>query len=208
VVIGSLGARPATLADAFVAAVALVAGYLVGSIPLATLIGRAAGVGAVANGEAIRGPGDIWGLAGPGWGLLALSGELAKGVLPATLAAVTWSWLAGGAAGLGAVLGASWPLLGRMHGGRGLAVFAGVAFALAPGAATLAGLLGLGVLGVTVAAGRRSGQAALSAGLASYPVLLLAAGAEPAQLAAVGLLFLVIGWRTVTVRRRGTGLLG
>ena len=66
--------------DLLVAALALVGGYLVGSIPLSAMVGRAAGVDAGrAPASANPGSADVWRLAGPGWGLLALTGDLAKG---------------------------------------------------------------------------------------------------------------------------------
>ena len=109
--------------DLLVAALALIGGYLAGSIPLSRMIGRAAGVDAgraVDAGDANLGPAQVWRLAGPGWGLLALTGDLAKGLLPVAIGVVTWSWWAGWAAGLGALVGAGWPLFGRLPRGRGV----------------------------------------------------------------------------------------
>ena len=150
--------------DILVAALALVGGYLVGSIPVAGRIGRAAGAdagrgsvaspgrGSVASpgrgSVASPGPADVWRLAGPGWGLLALTGDLAKGLLPVAIGIVTWSWWAGWAAGLGALLGTGWPLFGRLPGGSGLVPLAGVAIALSPVAGLGAMLLAAIALGV------------------------------------------------------------
>ena len=82
-------------ADLAAMAVALVVGYLVGSIPVSAWVGRRAGVDVVNDGEANPGSANVWKLAGPGWGLLALAGDLAKGVLPVAIGIVQWSWWAG-----------------------------------------------------------------------------------------------------------------
>jgi acyl phosphate:glycerol-3-phosphate acyltransferase len=106
--------------DVLLVAIPLILGYLAGSIPVSPLVGRAAGVDVANGGERNPGSANVWKLAGPGWGLLALSGDLAKGALPVAIATVTWSWNAGWLAGLGATIGAAWPLFGRQLGGRGV----------------------------------------------------------------------------------------
>jgi glycerol-3-phosphate acyltransferase PlsY len=191
--------------DLVALAIALVAGYLVGSIPVSAWVGRRAGVDVVNDGEANPGSANVWKLAGPGWGLLALAGDLAKGVLPVAIGIAQWSWWAGWAAGLGALIGASWPLLGRGRGGRGVAVFAGVAFTLSPAAGILAVALTLLVLVVARLLGRNGRVAAIAAGIGSFPALFLAAEASPARLAALGLLYLVAVVRFATTRRTPHG---
>jgi glycerol-3-phosphate acyltransferase PlsY len=201
-VTGGIGIDTAALpADAAIAAMALLAGYLVGSVPLSALVGRAAGVDVVHEGEANPGSANVWKLAGPGWGLLALSGDLAKGVLPVALGTVTASWSIGWVAGLGALLGACWPLFGRLPGGRGVAVLAGVAFALSPGAGTLGVLLALGVLVVARLLGRNGRVAAIGAGVGAYPLLFLADQRDLLRLAALMTLYLVAVLRYATTRR-------
>ena len=92
---------------------------------------------------------SAWAGAGPGWGLLALTGDLAKGVVPVGVGIVTWSWGIGWVAGLGALLGARWPAFGRLPGGPGVAVLGGVVFTLAPPA---------GVMSVLLAGARPAGR--------------------------------------------------
>lgn len=197
-----LGIDTATLPlDALVAGIALLIGYLVGSIPVSALVGRAAGVDVVREGEANPGSANVWKLAGPGWGFLALTGDLAKGVLPVVLGTVTVSWSVGWVAGLGALLGACWPLFGRLRGGRGVAVFAGVAFALSPSAGTLGVLLTLAVLVGARVLGRNGRVAAIAAGVGTYPLLFLAATGDLLRLAALMTLYLVAVLRFVTTRR-------
>lgn len=191
--------------DLAAVAIALVAGYLAGSIPVSAWVGRRAGVDVVRDGEANPGSANVWKLAGPGWGLLALAGDLAKGVLPAAIGIAQWSWWAGWAAGLGALVGASWPLLGQAPGGRGVAVFAGVAFALSPAAGILAVALTLGVLVVARLLGRNGRVAAISIGIGTFPFLFLAAEASLARLAALMTLYLVAVVRFATTRRTPDG---
>ena len=143
--------------------------------------------------------------AGPGWGLLAVTADLATGVLPVALATVTWSWGAGWAAGLGAVTGACWPALGRRPGGHGVVVLAGAAFALAPPAGILSLLPALAVLGVARLLGRNGLVAATAVGFGTYPFLFLAAYRDPLRLAALMGLYLVAGLRYVTTRRGRSG---
>jgi acyl phosphate:glycerol-3-phosphate acyltransferase len=185
-----------------IVAIALVAGYAVGSIPLARLLARAAGVDPLLAGDGNPGAANVWHLAGPGWGMLALSGDLAKGVVPVSLAIVTWSWNLGWFAALGAVAGASWPLLGRLPGGRGVAVFSGAAFALAPPAGTVSVLLTLAVVGAGRLVRRNLRVAAIAAGVGSYPVLFLAAQQDVVRLCALLVLYLVALVRYLSTARR------
>jgi acyl phosphate:glycerol-3-phosphate acyltransferase len=188
------------LPDVVMLAIAFAGGYLVGSLPVSAWVGKRAGVDVVRDGEANPGSANVWKLAGPGWGMLALSGDLAKGVMPVAIGLATWTWGAGWAAGLGALVGASWPWFGRVTGGRGVAVFAGVAFTLAPAAGFLAVLLTLAVLGIARLLGRNGRVAAIAVGIGVYPLLFYAAEQSLAMLAALMTLYLVAVVRFVTSR--------
>jgi acyl phosphate:glycerol-3-phosphate acyltransferase len=188
--------------DAAATAIALLAGYLVGSIPLARLVARAAGHDPLREGERNPGSANVWKLAGPGWGLLALTGDLAKGVVPVAVGIVTWSWSIGWVAGLGALLGASWPAFGRLPGGRGVAVFAGVAFTLAPPAGVVSVTLTLLVLAVASGLRRNGRVVGIAAGIGSFPPLFLAVHADVARLGALLVLYLVAVLRFATTRAR------
>jgi acyl phosphate:glycerol-3-phosphate acyltransferase len=189
--------------DALVIAVATFSGgYLVGSIPISWMIGRTAGVDVRTGGEANPGAANVWKLAGPGWGLLALAGDLSKGIIPVAVGVATWSWGAGWVAGLGAIIGHGWPALGRIPGGRGVATFAGAAFALAP----LAGIVGMALTLAIALGGRTIGRngrvAAIAAGIGTYPLLFFAAQQDVQRLLALLLLYLVTVLRFVSSRRR------
>jgi len=139
-------------ADGLAVAASLVLGYVLGSLPLSALVGRAAGMPPDPAGQDQAGVAAVGRSSGRGWGFLALVADLARGVLPVTLAAATFSWGAGVAAGFGAVAGALWPGLGRIRVGRATGVLpsvvAGVIVALAPVVAVAAGAIALAVLGV------------------------------------------------------------
>jgi glycerol-3-phosphate acyltransferase PlsY len=190
-----------TLPDLVAIAIAIGLGYLAGSIPVSAWVGRRAGVDVIQDGEANPGSANVWKLAGPGWGMLALAGDLATGVLPVAIGIATWSWWAGWAAGLGALIGASWPLFGRLKGGRGVAVFAGVAITLSPPAGLLAVLLTLAVLGTARLLGRNGRVAAITVGVGAFPLLFWAAEPALPRLAAVMTLYLVAALRFATTRR-------
>ena len=192
-------------ADLLPMVLAAAAGYLVGSIPVTGWIARSAGADAHGDGERNPDWAGVWRLAGSGWGLLALVGDLSKGVLPVAIATVTWSWGAGWAAGLGALTGACWPAFGRIPGGRGvavLAVLAGVAFALAPPAGIIGVLLRWrlrawpGCSGETGARRRSPWGSSRTRCCSSRPTR------TPLRLAALMSLYLVAAIRYVTTRRR------
>jgi glycerol-3-phosphate acyltransferase PlsY len=167
--------------DAVLVAVALLGGYLVGSIPTARIVG--AGTGS-------------------GWVFLALTIDLAKGIIPVAIGLVTWSWWIGWAAGLGAVIGACWPAFGRARGGHGLATLAGAACTLGPPAGVLSGVLGLLVLGIGRLAGRDLRAGAVAVGLGVFPALFLAVEQDAARLAACVALYVVVLVRARTTPDR------
>jgi glycerol-3-phosphate acyltransferase PlsY len=192
----------APAAGVLLGAVALLAGYLVGSLPAANRIGRMAGVDLGPAGATSGGTGAVWRLAGPGWGFLALTADLAKGVVPVAIGMVTFSWTIGWIAGLGAVLGAGWPALGHTGGDRGLATVGGAAFTLGPPAGTLSVLLGVAVLAIGRLARRDTRTLAIATGVGSYPVVFLLVQQDVAMLAGLLVLYLVAGVRLAPIRER------
>ena len=195
----------APVAGVLLGALALLAGYLVGSLPASARIGRLAGIDPAGIDPASGpggGPASVWRLAGPGWGFLALTAELAKGVVPVAVGIVTFSWAMGWAAGLGAVVGAGWPGFGRGAGDRGLATFAGAAFTLAPPAGLTGGLIALAVLAIGRLVRRDAGRAAAATGIGSYVVLVYLLEPDVARPAALLVLSVVAVIRLVTIRRR------
>ena len=105
---------------------------------------------------------------------------------------VTWSWWAGWAAGLGALLGTGWPLFGRLPGGSGLVPLVGVAIALSPVAGLGALFLAAIALGVVRLLGGSGRTVAIAIGFGAYPLLFLLDQADLVRLAGIGALYLVV----------------
>jgi glycerol-3-phosphate acyltransferase PlsY len=183
------------------AAVMLVAGYLAGSLPVSTWIGRAAGVDAAHERPTRSGARTVWERAGPGWGLLALTGDLTKGVLPVAVGIVTFTWWTGWVAGAGVLAGVGWPLVGRRPGETAVAALAGAAIALAPVAGVVGALLALPVAALARAVGRQVIIAAVASWLLAFPVLFLLEHRDPARLGGLAILYLLAGARSAVARR-------
>ena len=130
-------------------AVLLALAYLIGSIPFSFLVARAfAGKDVRQEGSGNVGATNVARTAGKLAGILALAGDLAKGVLVIVIARwmvarPEWPFGAGpqpwqsremwiALAGLVAVLGHMFPVWLRFHGGKGVATAAGVVLALDP----------------------------------------------------------------------------
>lgn len=123
--------------------VALMAAYLIGSIPIAFLVGRANGLDLRTVGSGNLGATNVLRTLGWPWGLFVYVADMLKGVVPVlllpTFANVIGGWPWGVAFGIAAILGHVRPifLLGK-GGGKGVATASGVFLALAPAAATCA----------------------------------------------------------------------
>ncbi|RCG22812.1 glycerol-3-phosphate acyltransferase [Sphaerisporangium album] len=182
--------------------VALIGGYLLGSVPVAVLVGRAHGVDPREVGD--RNPG-FWNVKerlGRRAAVPVFAGDALKGTF-AALAALVASGVH--TTGLGVVAGASvvpvyaataaamighaWPVFAGFRGGRSILTFAGGIAVICPPAF----LLALGVLAVTALAARSFAVGA-RAGVFGVPVLQLFF-APIGHVAATGALMCLIGLR-------------
>jgi glycerol-3-phosphate acyltransferase PlsY len=149
-----------------------VAAYLLGSIPTGYLVARAKGIDIRAVGSGNIGATNVFRMVGKPAGVFALIVDGLKGY-----AACTWlcDWvlaLSGGPttdtehyrilAGITAVLGHNFTCWLKFKGGKGIATSAGVFFALAPLAASIA----LGTWIIVFALGRYVSVASLAAAVA------------------------------------------
>jgi glycerol-3-phosphate acyltransferase PlsY len=128
---------------------AMIVGYLLGSIPSGVIVGRASGVDVHQSGSGKTGATNVLRSAGWGAGLIVATADALKGAIPVLLAhflfapvghgvtATASAWIAT-AAGLAAVLGHTFPIYVGFKGGRGVATTGGMALALAWPAALLA----------------------------------------------------------------------
>ena len=107
--------------------VALVVGYLIGSIDFAVLVARGKGVDIYAEGSGNPGASNVTRTIGRTAGALVLVGDLLKGLGAAAFGElIGGSELMGFAAGGMAVAGHCFPLWHRFRGGKGVATTMGV----------------------------------------------------------------------------------
>jgi glycerol-3-phosphate acyltransferase PlsY len=120
--------------------IAILVGYLLGSIPSGLIVGRAFGVNVRQMGSGKTGATNV--LRSAGWkaGLLVALADILKGAIPVLLAQhvigigrgiadVQTAWMAA-LAGLAAVMGHMYPIFAGFKGGRGVATAGGMGLAL------------------------------------------------------------------------------
>lgn len=109
-------------------------GYAIGSIPFAFLLTRSAGVDVRVAGSGNVGAANVLRTSGMGRAIAVMTLDMVKGAATVLVAiAVTSGALESvAAAGVGAVVGHIYPVWLRFHGGKGVAVAAGVFSILTP----------------------------------------------------------------------------
>jgi len=107
--------------------VLIVCGYLLGSIPMSLLAGKARGIDLRKQGTHQVGAGNLWRMTSRKLGLAVGLFDFGKGAI--------MMWIASGqgldagqqmVVGLAAVVGHNWPVFLRFHGGRGAATSLGI----------------------------------------------------------------------------------
>jgi len=130
--------------------VAVAVGYLLGSFPSGYVVGRLRGIDVRQWGSGSLGGTNVLRSAGPWAAILAVLGDVAKGVLAVFVArALISSPSAEVLAGLAAILGHDFSIFVTFSGGRGVATTMGALGALYLPAPIILGLLGLAVIGVS-----------------------------------------------------------
>lgn len=132
----------------------LVVCYLVGALPFGQWVARRAGVDLSQQGSGNTGAANAARVLGFKAGLTVLALDAAKGVIAVLLAyfALLPSILLGLTQvcfGLMAIIGHNYSIFRRFKGGKGIATTFGVVLALNPKVALLAGLVWLGLVGLT-----------------------------------------------------------
>lgn len=125
----------------FLAIVAIIVSYFVGTLPSAIIVARSKGVDITSVGSGNPGASNVARALGAKWGVLVFILDAAKGALPVavTLGSRPVAYLCGAAA----ILGHIFPVTRAFKGGKGIATGGGVLLALHPPvlAAALAGWL-------------------------------------------------------------------
>jgi glycerol-3-phosphate acyltransferase PlsY len=150
-------------------------GYAIGSVPFAFLLARRAGIDVRVTGSGNVGAANVLRTSGAALGVLVMALDISKGAATVFAAhAASGTIAAMASAGAAAVVGHIYPVWLRFHGGKGVAVAAGVFSVLAP----VATLLALVVFVTAVWLTRLISFGSIAATLALPPIAWLS-GAPP-----------------------------
>lgn len=194
-----------------VAALLVLAAYLVGAIPFGYLIARAKGVDLFTAGSGNIGATNAGRMLGRQWGMLVFALDFLKGAVPVALVPPLVALLPADDAeplrpidalrvgvGLAAFLGHVFPIYLRFRGGKGVATGAGTMFVLVPGPAAVALLLWL----ATAATFRIVSLASLVAAAALIVARFVSASSPRGDDALVLTGYCLAGAATVVVKHR------
>ena len=177
---------------------AVLLGYLAGSVPFAFLLAKRAGIDVRVAGSGNVGAANVMRTTGTGRALAVMSLDVAKGAAAVILAQIVTGGAALAAAtGAAAVVGHIYPVWLRFHGGKGVAVAAGVFAVLAPLATAVAAALFV----VTVWLTRYVSLGSIAATLALPPAAWLAGAPTIVVTAATGTAALILFRHRANLRR-------
>lgn len=157
----------------------VLASYLIGSIPfsyLTALYWKGIDIRKIGSGNV--GTTNVWRNAGPVAGVMALAGDLGKGVLAIMLARHYGDPLLVALSGMAVLAGHSWPLFLGFQGGKLVATGVGVLMAISPPVGALAAAIWLAAVGIT-----KYVSVASILAVSSIPLLMLAFHLERPYLA-------------------------
>jgi glycerol-3-phosphate acyltransferase PlsY len=180
----------------------VILGYLAGSVPFAFLLARRAGIDVRIAGSGNVGATNVLRTAGAWRGVLVMALDVAKGATAVLVAgAATGAVPVVALTGAAAVVGHIYPVWLRFHGGKGVAVAAGVFSILAPAATAIAASLFL----VTVWMTRYVSLGSVAATLALPPAAWLAGAPRAVVLAAAATGALILFRHRANLRRLYSG---
>lgn len=181
---------------------AVILGYLAGSVPFAYLLARRAGIDVRAVGSRNVGAANVMRSTGTGRAVAVMALDVAKGAAAVALANITSSGVALPAAtGAAAVIGHIYPVWLRFHGGKGVAVAAGVFAILTPVATAVAAALFL----LTVWMTRYISLGSIAATAVLPPIAWLAGAPLAVVVAAMGSAALILFRHRTNLRRLRAG---
>lgn len=180
----------------------VIVGYLAGSVPFAYLLARRAGIDVRVAGSGNVGTANVLRTTGTGRAITVMLLDVAKGA--AAVLIVTLGW--GGASiaaltGAAAIVGHIYPVWLRFHGGKGVAVAAGVFGILTPIATGIAAVLFV----VTVWLTRYVSLGSIAATVALPPVAWWAGAPDAVVASAFGAGVLILFRHRANLRRLHAG---
>jgi glycerol-3-phosphate acyltransferase PlsY len=177
---------------------AVILAYLTGSVPFAFLLARRVGIDVRRSGSGNVGAANVLRTTGTWRGIAAMALDVAKGAAAVLLAGLTTGGAGTVAAsGAAAVVGHIYPVWLRFHGGKGVAVAAGVFAVLTPAATGIAAALFL----ITVWLTRYVSLGSIAATLALPPAAWLAGAPTAVVVAAAGTGGLILFRHRANLRR-------
>lgn len=177
------------------------AGYVLGTVPTALLVGRRTGVDPTASGSRNPGASNVFRTSGRRAGAVVLIGDLLKGAIAAGAGLAIGGRGLGLACGAAAVLGHVAPVTRLRRGGKGVATAAGSVVVVFP----LLAVAAAGVWAVTAAVSRRASLASILAMVAG-PLVAAVAG-QPSRYVAglAAIAALVVARHADNIRRLAQG---
>ena len=180
----------------------ILVGYLAGSVPFAFLLARRAGIDVRSAGSGNVGAANVLRTTGVWRGVLVMALDVAKGAAAVALAHLSSSGNGVAAlTGTAAVVGHIYPVWLRFHGGKGVAVAAGVFAILTPIATAIAMTLFLLIVWTT----RYVSLGSVAATLALPPVAWLTGAPGAVVGAAAGTAGLILFRHRANLRRLRSG---
>lgn len=180
----------------------ILVGYLAGSVPFAFLLARRAGIDVRRTGSGNVGAANVLRTTGVWRGVIVMTLDVAKGAAAVALANVSSSGNGIVAlAGAAAVVGHIYPVWLRFHGGKGVAVAAGVFAILTPVATAIAMSLFLLIVWTT----RYVSLGSVAATLALPPAAWLTGAPGAVVGAAAGTAGLILFRHRANLRRLRSG---
>jgi glycerol-3-phosphate acyltransferase PlsY len=177
-------------------------GYAFGSVPFAFILARRAGIDVRVAGSGNVGAANVLRTTGAPLGVIVMALDMLKGAATVLLAAsLQGTPSAMAAAGAAAVVGHIYPIWLRFHGGKGVAVAAGVFGVLAPVATVAAAAVFL----VVVWASRVISLGSVAATVTLPSVALLTGASPPVVASATGAGVLILFRHRANLRRIASG---
>jgi acyl phosphate:glycerol-3-phosphate acyltransferase len=181
--------------------IAILLGYLAGSVPFAFLLARRRGVDVRVAGSGNVGAANVMRTTGTGRAIAVMALDVAKGAAAVSLAQMASGASLAAVTGAAAVVGHIYPVWLRFHGGKGVAVAAGVFSVLTPIATGIAA----GLFVLTVWLTRYVSLGSIAATIALPPMAWLAGAPGPVVGAAGGTSALILFRHRGNFRRLRAG---